>query len=369
MQSIGTHVWDLLFSHIKIGSMVLPNRFVRSATNEYLTDKDDFVTDRLSELYERLARGGVGLIITGYAYVRKDGKSSPKQAAIYHDRFIPAYKNLLERLNPYPSKIVLQIAHGGRQSRPELCGGTPIGPSPVTDKSTGITPREMTEEDILDVIGCFGVAARRAKEAGFHGVQLHAAHGYLLNQFISPNTNRRRDRWGGSIENRARMLLEVLKECRRQVGKRYPVLVKLSSDDCLKGGLREEEAVEIAKLLDKEGIDAIEVSGGESRLSVARTDIDSPKKEAYFSHNAWKIKKSVSVPVICVGGIRSLEIMEGIIREGKADMVSMSRPFIREPDLVDKFRKGLITQAACISCNQCFHPKGIRCAQLAKDAP
>lgn len=357
---------EILFSPIKIGGISIPNRFARSATNEYLTDSGDFVTDRLAELYERLAKGGVGLIITGYAYVRNDGKSSPRQAGIYDDKFISAYKRITDRLKPYGSKIVLQIAHGGRQSRPELCEGTPLGPSPVTDKSTGITPREMEVEDILDIIRCFGLAARRAREAGFHGVQLHAAHGYLLSQFISPYTNRRGDEWGGGVKNRARALLETLKECRRQVGEDYPILVKLNSEDSLPGGLEITEAVEIAKMLDKAGIDAIEVSGGmiESWPSSARPDIDSPEKEGYFASNAQEIKKAVSVPIICVGGIRSLKVMESIVSNGKADMVSMSRPFIREPDLVEKFKKKLSTKSACISCNQCWHPQGIRCAQI-----
>jgi 2,4-dienoyl-CoA reductase-like NADH-dependent reductase (Old Yellow Enzyme family) len=348
--------------------MELPNRFVRSATNEYMTDKEDYVTDRLGRLWEGLAKGGVGLIITGYASVRADGKSSSSQAAIYDDKFIPAYKKILERLRPYPTRIVLQIAHGGRQSIPQACNGQPIAPSPVPYPTTKLTPREMTEEDIQEIIQCFAQAARRAREAGFHGVQLHAAHGYLLSQFISPFTNRRKDKWGGSVENRARILVEVLRACRKEAGKDFPILIKLNSDDCLEGGLQVEDAAKIASLLGKTGIDAVEVSGGmgDSWPSACRPDIKSPKEEAYFASNAQKIKESLSVPVICVGGIRSREVMESILGTGKADMVSMSRPLIREPDFVEKLRKGLTDKAACISCNQCWHPKGIRCAQLLK---
>jgi 2,4-dienoyl-CoA reductase-like NADH-dependent reductase (Old Yellow Enzyme family) len=319
-------------------------------------------------MYEALARGGVGLIITGYAYVREDGKSSSSQAAIYDDEFIPAYKRLTERLKPYPTRLVLQIAHGGRQSIPQACNDKPIAPSPVPYPLTKLTPREMTEDDIWEIINCFAQAARRAREAGFHGVQLHAAHGYLLSQFISPFTNKRKDRWGGSVESRAMMLLGVLKACRKEVGRDYPILVKLNSDDCMEGGLKVEGAVKTASMLDKAGIDGIEVSGGigDSFPSACRPDIKSPNEEAYFATNAKKIKEAVSVHVICVGGIRSREVMESIISTGKADMVSMSRPFIREPDLVEKLRKGLSDKAACISCNQCWHPKGIRCAQLLK---
>ncbi len=331
-----------IFKPITINSMEIPNRFVRSATNESLMDSEGYVTDRLGDMYEELAKGGVGLIITGYAYVRPDGKSSLMQAAIYDDKFIPAYKKLTKRVHNYKTKITLQIAHGGRQTKPEICGCTPIAPSAVTDSSSGITPKEMSESDIRNIIKCFGQAARRAKEAGFDGVQLHAAHGYLLSEFISPYTNRRTDKWGGSIENRTRILIEVLKECRKEVGRDYPILIKLNSMDGISGGIAEAGAV------------------------TARIGIKSKKDEAYFSDNARRIKQCVSVPVICVGGIRSVEVMEGIIKDKKADMIAMSRPFIREPDLVNKIREGTKTKADCISCNQCWNPEGIRCAQLSK---
>ncbi|MEE9584249.1 MAG: NADH:flavin oxidoreductase, partial [Candidatus Brocadiales bacterium] len=293
--------------------------------------------------------------------------ASKRQAAIYDDRFLPAYKKLLERLRPYDTKIMLQITHGGRQTKPEICGTTPIGPSPVTDKSTGITPRGMTHEDILDIINCFGQAAGRAREAGFDGIQIHAAHGYLLSEFLSAYTNRRNDEWGGTIENRARVVVKVLRACRLRAGSDYPVFMKLQTDDGIEGGLGIEEAVEIAKILDKEGIDAIETSGGivESFPFACRTDIDAPEKEAFFVSNAAKIKKAVSVPIVAVGGIRSIGVMESIIKDKRADLISMSRPFIREPDLVERLRKGLATKAACISCNQCWHPDGIRCAQVS----
>ncbi|MFQ5956232.1 MAG: NADH:flavin oxidoreductase [Candidatus Brocadiales bacterium] len=361
---------NLLFSPISVKSLMLPNRFVRSATNEYMTDNGDYVTNRQAALYEELARGGVGLIVTGHAYVRRDGKASKKQAAVYDDKFIPAYKRLLDKVKSYDTKVMLQITHGGRQTKPEICGGTPIAPSPVTDKSTGITPREMTREDILDVVSCFGQAARRAQEAEFDGIEIHAAHGYLLSEFLSPYTNHRDDEWGGTVENRIRIVLEVLKACRLHTGNSYPIFVKLQTDDCIEGGLGVVEAVEIAKMLDEEGIDAIETSGGivESFPSACQTDIDSPDKEGYFVSNASKVKKAVSVPVIAVGGIRSIGVMESIIEEKKADLISMSRPFIREPDLVDRLRRGLVAKSSCISCNQCWHPDGIRCAQISSTA-
>jgi 2,4-dienoyl-CoA reductase-like NADH-dependent reductase (Old Yellow Enzyme family) len=354
-----------LFKPIIINGMEIPNRFVRSATNESLVNSEGYVTDRLGDMYEALAKGGTGLIITGYAYVRPDGKSSAKQAAIYDDKFIPEYKKIVKRVHKYKTKIALQIAHGGRQTKPDICGCTPIAPSAVTDSSSGITPKEMSEGDVRNIINCFGQSARRAKEAGFDAVQLHAAHGYLLSEFISPYTNQRTDKWGGSTENRVRILIEVLKECRKEVGNDYPILIKLNSTDCIGNGLEIEESTQIAIALDKHGIDAIEVSGGiaEAGAVTARMEINTQEDEAYFSDNAKRIKQGVSVPVICVGGLRSVEVMEGIINDNKADMISLSRPLIREPDLVNKIREGK-TEADCISCNQCWHPEGIRCAQL-----
>ena len=358
-----------LFIPVNINTLTLPNRFVRSATNEYMTDENDYVTDRQAALYEQLAHGEVGLIITGHSYVKENGKASKKQAAIYNDRFIPAYRRLLERLRPYDTKMMLQISHGGRQTRPEICGDIPVAPSPVTDKSSGVTPREATHDDILDIINGFGQAAGRAREAGFDGVQIHAAHGYLLSEFLSPYTNRRNDEWGGSIENRARMLIEVLKACRRQTAEDYPIFVKLQTYDFVEGGLSVDDAVEVATMLAETGIDAIETSGGitESFPSACQTEIDSPEKEGFFVSNAERVKRAVSVPIIVVGGIRSIGVMESIIEDGKADLISMSRPFIREPDLVEKLRKGISTAAACISCNQCFNPDGIRCAQISNE--
>ncbi|MHC4358982.1 MAG: NADH:flavin oxidoreductase, partial [Planctomycetota bacterium] len=187
---------NLLFRPITINGLTLPNRFVRSATNEYMTDDDDCVTDRQAALYEELARGGVGLIVTGHSYVKEDGKASKRQAAIYDDRFIPAYKKLVERIRPYETKIMVQISHAGRQTKPNICGDTPVAPSPVADKTTGIMPRELGPEEIADIVKSFGQAARRARAAGFDGIQIHAAHGYLISEFLSPYTNHRKDEWG-----------------------------------------------------------------------------------------------------------------------------------------------------------------------------
>ncbi|TEB16388.1 NADH oxidase [Pelotomaculum sp. FP] len=222
----------------------------------------------------------------------------------------------------------------------------------------------MTDEGTWELIDCYAAAMLRAKEAGCDGVQVHIAHGYLLSEFISPYTNRREDQWGGSIENRTRILKEIIIRGKKLTGDDYPVLVKLNTTDGFAGAgyLSLEDALYTAKLMDSLGVAAIEVSGGikESKKGFAWPVINTPEKEAYFGAAAKKIKDEVSCPVILVGGLRSLAVMESVIDQGTADMVALCRPFIKEPDLVKRFINGQ-ARVACASCNGCFNPKGISC--------
>jgi 2,4-dienoyl-CoA reductase-like NADH-dependent reductase (Old Yellow Enzyme family) len=217
----------------------------------------------------------------------------------------------------------------------------------------------MTKRDIGEIVAAFGQAARRAKEAGFDAVQLHAAHGYLINQFLSPLTNRRTDSYGGSVENRCRFLLEVYRAVRSVVGKDYPVLAKLNGSDFLAGGLSSDDGLFAAAALSDEGIDAIEVSGGtpaSGDQSPVRQKIEARQQEAYNLPLAKRIKEGVTCPVMVVGGIRSFEIGQGIIERGEADYVSFARPLIREPHLARRWQEGDRAKARCISCNGCFKP-------------
>jgi 2,4-dienoyl-CoA reductase-like NADH-dependent reductase (Old Yellow Enzyme family) len=227
-------------------------------------------------------------------------------------------------------------------------------------------PRELAGGEIRALIGDFVSAAVRAKRAGFDGVQLHAAHGYLISSFLSPHTNRRADEWGGPVENRARVLLETLRGVKAACGAGFPAIVKLNSTDFLEDGLTVEDAVLIARLLEADGIDAIEVSGGmaEAGRGSIWPGIRSEAEEGYFVENAARIKQAVRVPVFGLGGIRTLAVAERIVEEGRADLVSLSRPFVRDPFLVKHFREGLAAGSECISCNKCFNPRGIRCAEL-----
>jgi 2,4-dienoyl-CoA reductase-like NADH-dependent reductase (Old Yellow Enzyme family) len=360
----------MIFDPITICNMYIQNRFVRSATHEFMAETDGKTTSRLGDLYEELAKNDVGLIITGFSYVLPSGQSVIYQQGIYDDRFIEPYMKITEMVHRYRSKIVLQIVHGGRQAVVSEEYPVPMAPSEIKDELSGVVPREMTEQEILEVIEAFTKAAIRAKNAGFDGVQLHCAHGYLLSNFISPYTNRRADRWGGSVENRARIVTEIVRQIKEHARSDFPIFVKLNAIDDFRPnsqradmGVEISRAIDTAKILEKAGVCAIEVSGGMSKTSgvTIRLAINSPTKEAYFREYSKAIKKAVNIPVILVGGIRSLSVMEHLLENGFADMVSMSRAFICEPDLVLQLKSGKATKARCVSCNLCFDIEGIKC--------
>jgi 2,4-dienoyl-CoA reductase-like NADH-dependent reductase (Old Yellow Enzyme family) len=359
---------SILFTSIRIGSLTVPNRFARSATHAYLSDDRGFVTDQEVELYRRLARGEVGLIITGHAFVQPSGKASPRQIAVYDDRFIEGLARVATAVHVFPSRIFLQIAHAGRQTKTKLCGCVPVSPSRVYDPVSKVMPRELSAEEIGTLIADFVAAAGRAKMAGFDGVQLHAAHGYLISSFLSPHTNRRTDEWGGTIEKRARVLIETLRGVKAACGGDFPVIVKLNATDFLEGGLTPDEAVRIAQMLDANGIDGIEVSGGmaEAGKGSIWPGLRSEEDEGYFVASAAQIKKAVRVPVFGLGGIRTLAVAERMVVDGRVDLVSLSRPLIRDSELVKHFREGTVARSECISCNKCHSLRGIRCAELAK---
>ena len=250
-----------LFETTKLKGMTLKNRFVRSATAEGMATEDGVVTPRLIDLMAELAEGGVGLIITGHAYVTKRGQATPWQLGIYDDKLIAGLRAMVEAVHERDGKIVAQLAHSGMLANTQLTNDAPLGPSAM-EGLNGAMVQEMTSEDIKEIVETFGRAGERACSAGFDGVQIHAAHSYLLSQFLSPAFNHRTDGYGGSIENRARMLVEVVQGIRKRVGPDYPLLIKMNCQDFLEGGLELEDAVQAGILLQAAGIDAIEVSGG-----------------------------------------------------------------------------------------------------------
>jgi len=356
-----------LFETTKLKGLTLKNRFVRSATAEGMATEDGEATPRLINLMAELAEGGVGLIITGHAYVAKRGQASPAQLGIYDDKLIPGLRKMTDAVHERGGTIVAQLAHSGMLAIPKLINTAPLAPSEI-EGLVDVPLQEMTIEDIKETIEAFGKAAARAREAGFDGIQIHAAHSYLLSQFLSPAFNHRGDVYGGGIENRARMPVEVVQGIRERVGQDYPVLIKQNSRDFLEGGLELEDSLQASVMLKEAGVDAIEVSGGtfaSGDLMPIRRGIATEGDEAYFKAEARAFKERVNLPIILVGGIRSFAVAERLVNDQCADYISMSRPFIREPGLINRWHSGDLQKATCLSDSKCLRPalagKGIYC--------
>jgi len=345
---------NTLFESSKIGSMRLANKFIRSATWAGMADDDGNCTKKMIELMTELAKGGIGLIITGHSFVHQNGRHSPWQLGIDRNELIPGLKRMTRAVHEHNGKIAVQLGYGGAY----------LSKSRV---------RSMSVTDIQELVKAYGQAAIRAKEADFDAVQIFAAHGFFLSQLLCPRYNDRTDQYGGDIRNRARVLLEVMEAVRQAVGPDYPVLVKLNAQDFVKNGLGLEEAIQVGLMLEDKGIDAIELSGGLlNNPNVLRTHISSEADEAYLQNDARTFKEKIKVPLILVGGIRSYNVAGNLIEDDVADYISMCRPFICEPDLVNRWQAGDLTKAACISCNNCVEQvkagRGIACVPL-QDAP
>jgi len=365
-------VMSNLFEAAKIGPMMLRNRFVRSATWEAMATPEGAVTPRLVDTIAALAKGGVGLIISGHAYVRPEGQAGPMQMSAARDDLIPGLRQMADAAHQHGAKIVLQVAHAGYFAAHHLTGTPPCAVSAAVTLDD-IPRKELTAGDIGDIVHAFAAAAARGKAAGFDGVQIHSAHGYLFNQFLSPLFNRRTDAYGGTLANRARVHLETVRAVRQAVGPDYPVLIKLNGRDFAEGGLELEESAAAAVLMEQAGLDAVELSSGMTKFSKfgsARTAITNQKKEAYNREEARALKQRLKIPVILVGGIRSLPVAEGLVAEGACDFISLCRPLIREPDLVNRWQSGDCRKSACTSDNLCFGParsgEGLYCVTAAK---
>jgi len=371
---------------INIGNLKIKNRFVRSATYEGMATEEGHVTDQLIELYKKLAEGGVGLIITGYTYIQKSGISFDKQMGIYDDELISNLQKIADIVHEYGHgcKVIKQIVHCGRQSRHLE---STLAPSAILESLTNKMPKEMTLADIKQTIEAFAQAVRRAKQAGFDGVQLHGAHGYLISEFLSPYTNKRSDDYGGSTENRVRFVEDIYKRSVELVGRDFPILIKMNGVDFLEGGVTIEESKKIAKKLEELGIAAIEVSGGmwevcklskkelgwkATFIPESRMFVGTKNNPAYNLPFAKEIKKEIDIPVIVVGGINSLDLVEQILKEKGADLIAFSRPLIREPDLPNRWLKGIGNRTVeCEYCNGCLSSlinTGLRCVKKEPQA-
>lgn len=343
-----------LFDETRIGNIRLKNRLIRSATHENLAREGGHMTEELFKVYEALAAGGAGTIITGFTYIVEAERPFPGMLGAYNDSCLDEYQRLTNMVHRYGANVILQLVYCGSFIMEEPGGREILGPSAVANLQTHIQPREMTGAEISGLQQSFADAAVRAKQAGFDGVQIHAAHGFLLNQFLSPYYNRRTDEYGGTVENRARMVLETYTAIRERVGAEYPILIKINNSDGVDQGMTFADCKFVCRKLARMGIDAIEISGMWFQPTTY--------KDSYFREYAAEIAAETQVPILLVGGNRDYHSLTELLNTTAIEYFSLSRPFIAEPDLVNRWRSGDTSKARCISCNACANlDGGIKC--------
>jgi len=365
-----------VFEPAAIGSINLSNHLIRSATAEGLSTSQGFCSAPLTTFMVRLAKGGAGLIITGHMTVSSEGRAGERQLCIWHDDHLPALMDMTRQVHEAGGKIVAQISHAGIFANTSLTGEAAMGPT-VRRKSDATICREMTSVDIRKTVKAFANASRLVKEAGFDGVQIHAAHGYLLSSFLSPHYNSRRDEYGGTAENRSRFLLEAVQAVRAATGDNFPVLVKMNANDYLENGVGIDDIIYAATAMEAAGVKAIELSGGtpeSGKMIPARRGSLKPENEGYYKEEAKYFKEKIGIPLILVGGFRTLSVAEKFLQDGICDFIAMSRPFICEPDLIMRWKNGEQNYSSCNSDNLCYRPvhagKGLYClTQVRKKKP
>jgi 2,4-dienoyl-CoA reductase-like NADH-dependent reductase (Old Yellow Enzyme family) len=355
-----------LFENNSIGNIELKNRFIRSATWEWMADEKGHLTEKLIKVYEDLAKGGAAALFTGYAHILEDEQPNPSMMGAYNNSFKAEYKKLTDMVHGHDCKIFLQIVYGGSLTHFNADQRTIWGPSAIEHRLTKVMPVEMTAENIKALINAFGDAAILAKESGFDGVQFHAAHGYLLNLFLSPYYNQRTDNYGGSSENRARILYEVYDNIREKVGFEFPILMKINcSDFTAENGQTLSETKTICETLEKKGMNAIEISGGPvfKKPKVEKEPFQPAleRKTSYFAEYAKEISKNLKIPVLLVGGNRSIDEMNEILNNTNISNFSLARPLLSEPDLIKKWQKDKDYKPRCTSCQKCFNFGGNMC--------
>lgn len=333
----------------------IPNKLCKSAMTEGLANANDNPTTKLNRLYQTWSEGGAGLLITGNVMVDKRYLERAGNVVLEDDSALQEWQALAQAGTTNGNQFWMQINHPGRQCS-KLVAAHPLAPSETQLKIAGMfgKPRAMTEEDIQDVIQRFVTTATLAKRAGFTGVQIHAAHGYLLSQFLSPHINKRQDAWGGSLDNRARLLLTIVERVREAVGDEFPVCVKLNSSDFQKGGFSLEDCIQVAQKLGEAKIDLLEISGGTYENLVffdsnerEQTDTrreSTKKREAFFMEYAEAISKAANVPLMITGGFRTLGGMESALSEGHTQMIGLARPFCVQPDFPNLLMDGTIQE-------------------------
>jgi 2,4-dienoyl-CoA reductase-like NADH-dependent reductase (Old Yellow Enzyme family) len=384
---------NALFTPIAIGSLVIPGRLIKTATAETRASSDGHVTDELIDFYVPMAKGGTPLIITGNIYVSRGGKAAPRQVGADDDDKVPGLTRLVAAVHAHGSRMFAQLNHCGRQVVPPFAGITEaVSASAVTEPVTGTHPRALRIAEIQELVQRYADAAERCHRAGFDGVQIHAANGYLMSQFLTPHTNRRTDAYGGSVEGRTRLLREIVAAIRARIGADWPVIVKMNGSDMLplRQGLKTSDLAEIAVALQQAGVDAIEVSVGhyESGMPMVhgrfmrclRNMVQGsmrqlppvrrvalrflwplvallfnllwPPRQGFNSRYTQVFKQKLSIPVICVGGFLTRDAMEQAISDGRCDIVSAGRAFIADPLLYRHIRDNE-PGPRCVDCNAC----------------
>jgi len=342
---------DILGQEFQLkNGIIIKNRFLKSAMSEVMGDPSHNPSELLPRLYDTWAQGGAGILVTGNVMIDKEARGEPHNVVVEDEAGLDALRAWAAAGTRNNTHLWMQINHPGKQV-PKNLSREPVAPSAIPLRkgleSFFATPRALTEEEIENIIFRFGRTAEIAKKAGFTGVQIHGAHGYLVSQFLSPDHNQRKDKWGGSPENRRRFVLEIYKSMRNSTGADFPVTIKLNSADFQRGGFTEEESMEVVQALVEEGIDLVEISGGTYENPIMTgTNVQEKikqntlRREAYFLEYAEKIRDLVAIPLAVTGGFRSAQGFSDAIQAGATDFVGAARPFVLDPDFPNRIFKG-----------------------------
>jgi 2,4-dienoyl-CoA reductase-like NADH-dependent reductase (Old Yellow Enzyme family) len=377
------HTQNPIFDNIKIANLNIKNRIFRAATSETAAEKNGNVSEKLIEFYAKIAKGKPGLIFTGHMYVEIDGQYAPFQTGITLENELERLKLLTSVVHKFDVPIIAELSHCGSQTM--MSNVVTKSPSILPNLIYGNQPCELSETEIQEIIEKFKISASIAMKAGFDGIHIHGGNGYLISQFSSPISNNRKDKWGGNERNRDRFFIEIYKAIRKEIGKNRFISARVGVQDVRDNGLSIQEGINRVKKLEMHGLNAVEPTYNlmntykDNIKPFAGNDIfksiisgtflfDGFKirnhSEGYYSNLSKELSSSnVEIPKILVGGIRTTAFMKKVLKEGKADFFALSRPFIREPELVLKIKKGYISKVACVSCNMCFKHEGFHQTQ------
>lgn len=345
-------MFENLLSPIKIGSITIKNRFVESPLATYYGNEDGTVNDRLIAHYAAHAKGGYGWIGIGFTAVAVAGRASMRQIGIWDDKFIPGLTRLADAIHDGGGKTFIQLHHAGRQCTEDVTGQQPLAPSVIPEPLMAVVPRAFTTQEVYELIEQFVEAAVRAKKAGFDGVEVHAANGYCLQQFLSAATNKRTDEFGGGIGSRAKVVIDIVKGIKAACGADYPVQVRVCGEEYVQDGLTPYETRIVCRMLEENGVDAINISVS-NYASVKWLTLTGAFRPGYNNYISRELKKAVSIPVMSIGRISDPYVAEDILASGDADLISFGRGAICDPELPNKVAEGRIDEICpCIACNE-----------------